>query len=77
MRDQLDANDHDAKLALAMFVSSAAMAIAATATTLDRWQWLVFTGGVASVPPLFEPGYATGYDSRALKLSSCPPTKNV
>jgi acetate kinase len=46
MRDLLDADDHYAKLALAMFVSSAAMAIAASATTLDRWRWLVFTGGV-------------------------------
>jgi acetate kinase len=46
MRDLFDADDHDAKLALAMFVSSAAMAIAACATTLDRWRWLVFTGGI-------------------------------
>jgi acetate kinase len=29
-----------------MFVSSAAMAIAACATTRDRWRWLVFTGGI-------------------------------
>jgi acetate kinase len=46
MRDLLDADDHDAQLALAVFVSNAAMAIAASATTLDRWRWLVFTGGV-------------------------------
>jgi acetate kinase len=46
MRDLLAADDHDAQLALAMFVSSAAMAIAACATTLDSWRWLVFTGGV-------------------------------
>jgi acetate kinase len=46
MRDLLAAEDHDARLALAMFVSSAAMAIAACGTTLDEWRWLVFTGGV-------------------------------
>jgi acetate kinase len=46
MRDLLAADDHEAGLALAMFVSSAAMAIASCATTLDQWRWLVFTGGV-------------------------------
>jgi acetate kinase len=46
MRDLLAADDHDAQLALAMFVSNAAMAIAACATTLESWRWLVFTGGV-------------------------------
>jgi acetate kinase len=46
VRDLLAADDHDAKLALEMFASSAAMAIAACATTLESWRWLVFTGGV-------------------------------
>jgi acetate kinase len=46
VRDLLAADDHDARIALAMFASSAAMAIAACATTLDKWRWLVFTGGV-------------------------------
>jgi acetate kinase len=46
MRDLLEAGDDDARTALAMFVSSAAMAIAACATTLDEWRWLAFTGGV-------------------------------
>jgi acetate kinase len=46
MRDLLAADDHEAAVALAMFVSSAAMAIASCATTLDHWRWLVFTGGV-------------------------------
>jgi acetate kinase len=46
MRDLLEADDHGARAAVDMFVSSAAMAIAACATTLDDWQWLVFTGGV-------------------------------
>jgi acetate kinase len=46
MRDLLGADDHDAQLAVAMFASSAAMAIAACATTLDTWRSLVFTGGV-------------------------------
>jgi acetate kinase len=46
MRDLLAADDDEARLALAMFVSNAAMAIAACATTLDDWRWLVFTGGV-------------------------------
>jgi acetate kinase len=46
MRDLVQADDHDSQLALAMFVSSAAMAIASCATTLDDWRWLVFTGGI-------------------------------
>lgn len=46
MRDLLEADDDAARVALAMFVSSAAMAIASCATTLDDWRWLVFTGGV-------------------------------
>lgn len=46
VRDLLAADDHDAVLALDMFVASASMAIAACATTLDRWDHLVFTGGI-------------------------------
>jgi acetate kinase len=46
IRDLESAADDHAALALDMFVQSAAMAIAACATTLDRWQTLVFTGGV-------------------------------
>jgi acetate kinase len=46
MRDLLAADDHEARLAVTMFVANAAMAIAACATTLDRWRWLVFTGGI-------------------------------
>jgi acetate kinase len=46
MRDLLAADDHDGQLAIDMFVSNAAMAIAACATTLESWRWLVFTGGV-------------------------------
>jgi acetate kinase len=46
VRDLLAADDADAALALDMFVTSASMAIAACATTLDRWDHLVFTGGV-------------------------------
>lgn len=46
VRDLLAADDHDAVLALEMFVTSASMAIAACATTLESWDHLVFTGGV-------------------------------
>jgi len=46
MRDLLHADDHESRLAVDMFVSSAAMAVASCATTLDEWRWLVFTGGV-------------------------------
>lgn len=46
IRDLEAAGDHDAGLALEMFVTSASMAIAACATTLDRWDHLVFTGGI-------------------------------
>jgi acetate kinase len=46
VRDLLAAGDAASRLALDMFVTSAAMAIAACATTLDSWQSLVFTGGV-------------------------------
>ncbi|MCW2524951.1 MAG: acetate kinase, partial [Frankiales bacterium] len=38
--------DHDARLALEIFFNSAAMAIAACATTLEEWRHLVFTGGI-------------------------------
>ena len=46
VRDLLESDTHVARLAVDMFVASAAMAIAAAATTLDRWAALVFTGGV-------------------------------
>lgn len=49
VRDLLAARsggDEDAALALRIFANSAAMAIASCATTLDRWDSLVFTGGV-------------------------------
>ena len=46
LRDLLAAEDADAKLALDVFTTSAAMAIACCAITLDDWQALVFTGGV-------------------------------
>ena len=36
----------DAELAVDVFVTSAAMAIAGCAVTLDRWDALVFTGGI-------------------------------
>jgi acetate kinase len=49
VRDLLSARtsgDDEADLALEIFVSSAAMAIASCSTVLDRWTALVFTGGV-------------------------------
>ena len=46
VRDLLAAPDPDAGLAIEIFARSAAMAIAACATTLDAWSNLVFTGGV-------------------------------
>ncbi len=46
LRDLLSAGDHDAELAVELFVRSAAMSIAACATTLDDWRTLVFTGGI-------------------------------
>jgi acetate kinase len=46
MRDLLAAHDDSAALALDVFTTNAAMAIAACAATLDRWDSLVFTGGV-------------------------------
>jgi acetate kinase len=46
LNEAAQVGDHDAALALEMFVQNAAMAIAGCATTLDRWETLVFTGGV-------------------------------
>jgi acetate kinase len=46
LRDLVGAEDHDARLALEIFVHSAAAAIASCATALDHWETLVFTGGV-------------------------------
>lgn len=46
VRDLAAATDHDAVVALEVFARSAAMAIAGCATTLNRWDSLVFTGGV-------------------------------
>jgi acetate kinase len=46
LRDLLAADDKPAALAVDMFVYSAAMAIAACSVALDRWDTLVFTGGV-------------------------------
>jgi acetate kinase len=46
IRDLESARDDAAALALEMFVQNAAMAIASCATTLDRWDTLVFTGGI-------------------------------
>lgn len=49
MRDLLTARaagDPAADLALTVFATSAAMAIASCATALDRWESLVFTGGI-------------------------------
>lgn len=46
VRDLLSADDHDAELAIEMFVYSAAMAIASCAVALDGWDTLVFTGGI-------------------------------
>jgi acetate kinase len=40
------ADDDAARFALDMFVRSAAMAIAASATALDTWDALIFTGGL-------------------------------
>ncbi|MCW2771501.1 MAG: Acetokinase family [Aeromicrobium sp.] len=46
MRELLAAPGAEARLAVDMFVSSAAMAIASAATTIDPGHHLVFTGGV-------------------------------
>ncbi len=53
MRDLLAARDHDpaADLALRVFTRDVAMAIAAAATTLPRWDTLVFTGGIGEHAP--------------------------
>jgi acetate kinase len=45
------AGDAAATLALSIFTASAAMAIASCATVLDRWDDLVFTGGVGENSP--------------------------
>jgi acetate kinase len=46
IRDLLAADDANAALAIDMFVYSAAMAIAACSVAVDRWDALVFTGGI-------------------------------
>jgi acetate kinase len=46
IRDLVSATDHAARLALDVFVHQAASAIATCAITLDRFDTLVFTGGV-------------------------------
>ncbi len=46
VRDLLASDSADARLAVEMFVASAATTIAGAATTLDSWDSLVFTGGV-------------------------------
>ncbi len=47
----LAAGDDDAALAVEVFVGSAARAIAGCATALDRWETLVFTGGIGARSP--------------------------
>ncbi|MEC3982885.1 acetate kinase, partial [Amycolatopsis sp. H20-H5] len=53
VRDLLAAREHDpaADLALRVFTRDVAMAIAAAATTLPRWDTLVFTGGIGEHAP--------------------------
>jgi acetate kinase len=53
VRDLLAARHHDpaAELALRVFTRNVAMAIAAAATTLPRWDTLVFTGGIGEHAP--------------------------
>jgi acetate kinase len=53
VRDLLAARDHDpsADLALRVFTRGVAMAIAAAATALPRWDTLVFTGGIGEHAP--------------------------
>jgi acetate kinase len=46
VRDLQAATDPSARLALEMFGADVAMAVAACASRLDRWDCLVFTGGV-------------------------------
>ena len=51
LRDLMASDSGDSRLAVEMFVTSAAMAVAAAATTLDDWDALVFTGGVGEHVP--------------------------
>jgi len=53
VRDLLAARHHDpaAELALRVFARNVAMAVAAAATTLPRWDTLVFTGGIGEHAP--------------------------
>jgi len=53
VRDLLAARHHDpaADLALRVFTRSVAMAVAAAATALPRWDTLVFTGGIGEHAP--------------------------
>lgn len=53
VRDLLAARDHDptADLALRVFTRDVAMAIAAAAATVPRWDTLVFTGGIGEHAP--------------------------
>jgi acetate kinase len=46
VRDLLAASDPQARLALEIFAADVAMSVAACASRLDRWDSLVFTGGV-------------------------------
>jgi acetate kinase len=48
VRELLAATDPAADLALRVFVRQVAMGIAAALTTLDRWDALVFTGGIGA-----------------------------
>ncbi len=48
LRSLLGAPDGAADLAVRVFVRSIAMAVAAAVTTLDRWDALVFTGGIGT-----------------------------
>jgi acetate kinase len=54
VRDLLAARDHDpaADLALRVFTRGVAMAVAAAATALTRWDTLVFTGGIGEHSPV-------------------------
>lgn len=47
----LSAGDAAADLAVQVLVRSVAMAVAAAVTTLDRWEGLVFTGGLGAGSP--------------------------
>jgi len=48
VRELLAAGDAGADLALRVFVRDVAMAVAGAVTTLDRWDSLVFTGGIGT-----------------------------